>query len=269
MSVVTFFGSDRIETSQTASLSAIATYLSIEQNYRILIINANYNDSSFQDFFWEENKNVKPRADLETGITGLVKATASNKISPEIITNYTKTIFKDRLELLTDGNIPKEDYEKQKTYMKNIVKMANKYYDLVFIDIKGNIEAPYIQEILAESDLIVANTSQRIKKIKQFLEERRRFTVINKKNVIILIGKYDKFSKYNVKNIQRLFVKQEIYAIPYNTTFFESCSEGQVADFIINYRKEKQASAQGPIIEAISKVSNAIINKLKELKLQE
>ena len=198
MSVVTFFGSDKIETAQTASLSAIATYLSIEQNYRILMINANYNDSSFQDFFWEESKNLRPRTDLETGITGLAKATASNKISPEIITNYTRTIFKDRLELLTDVNIPKEDYEKQKAYMRNIIKMANKFYDLVFIDIKGNIEEPYIQEILAESDLIVANTSQRIKTIKQFSEERRKFNVISKRNVMILIGKYDKFSKYNV-----------------------------------------------------------------------
>ena len=36
------------------------------------------------------------------------------KTTPEIITNYTKTVFKDRLEILTDNNIPRDTYEKQK-----------------------------------------------------------------------------------------------------------------------------------------------------------
>ena len=135
MSVVTFYGNNKVETAQTTSMAGIATYLSLEQNYRILLLNTKHNDTSLQECFWEQQGNSRPRNDLETGIGGLVKAIASNKTSPEIITNYTRTVFKERLEVLTDNNIPKEIYEKQKEYMRSIIKMANKYYDLVFVDL--------------------------------------------------------------------------------------------------------------------------------------
>lgn len=266
MSVVTFFGNNKVETSQTTSMAAIATYLSIEQNYKILIINTKYNDTSLQECFWEQSKNMRPRTDLETGISGLIKAIASNKISPEIITNYTRTIFKERLEILTDNNIPREDYEKQKEYMKSIIRLANKYYDLVFVDLEGTIEEPYIQGIFQETNLIVVNPSQRIKSIKEFIREEKKYGNIN--NSIVLIGKYDKYSKYNIKNLQRTERIQEIYGIPYNTLFFEACNEGNLADFIINYRNAKQTSLQAPIMESIAEVANRIIEKLKELQMQ-
>ena len=169
MSVIAFYGNDKIETAQTASMAGIATYLSIEENYKILLINTKYNDTGLQDCFWAQAGNERPRTDLDTGITGVIKAIASNKTTPEIITNYTKTVFKDRLEILTDNNIPRDTYEKQKEYMKSIIRMANKYYNLVFVDIEGSLEDPYVQEILQESNLIVANTTQRMKALKEFL----------------------------------------------------------------------------------------------------
>ena len=162
MSVITFFGNDKVETAQTTSMAAIASYLSIQENYRMLLINANHNDRGLQECFWKSNSNMRVRTDLESGISGLIKAIASNKATPEIITNYTKTVFKDRLEVLTDTDMPREMYEKQREYMRSIIRMANKYYDLVFVDLKGNIQENYIQEILQESNLIVANTTQRI-----------------------------------------------------------------------------------------------------------
>jgi len=268
MSVVTFFSNDKVETSQTTSMAAIATYLSIEQNYKILLINTRYNDTSLQECFWEQSKNNRPRTDLETGISGLIKAIASNKISPEIITNYTRTIFKDRLEVLTDDNLIREDYEKQKQYMKNIIRLANKYYDIVFVDAEGTLEDLYCQEIFKESNLIIANTSQRIKIIKDFLQDRKKYEFINNNNTIVLMGKYDKYSKYNAKNLQRAERIPDIYGIPYNTLFFEACNEGNLADFIINYRKVKQSSVQAPIIESITEVADRIIYKLKELQMQ-
>lgn len=268
MSVVTFFSNDKAETSQTTSMAAIATYLSIQQNYKILLINAKYNDTSLQECFWEQSKNMRTRTDLETGINGLIKAIASNKISPEIITNYTRTIFKERLEVLTDNNIIKEDYEKQKEYMRSIIKLADRYYDLVFLDIEGNLEDPYIQSIIQESSLLIANTSQRIKIIEDFLQDRKKYDFINNKNTIVLMGKYDKYSKYNVKNMQRAERIQDIYGIPYNTLFFEACNEGYLADFIINYRKVRPTSVQAPIMESISTLASRIIEKLKELQMQ-
>ncbi len=268
MSVVTFYGTNECETAQTTSMAGIATHLSIEQNYKILLINAKYNDTSLDECFWEQSKGIKPRNDLETGIGGLIKAISSNKTAPEIITNYTKTIFKERLEVLTDNNILKENYKKQMEYMPSIIKLANKYYDLVFVDVEGSLEEPYIQQILRETNLIVANISQRIKYIKGFLGQRANYDFLKNDNIMYLIGKYDKYSKYNAKNLQRAERIHDVYGIPYNTLFFEVCNEGNLADFIINYRKVRQNSVQAPIIESIHEIGERIIYKLKELQLQ-
>ena len=268
MSVVTFYGNGEIETAQTTSMAGIATYLSLEQNYRILLLNTKYNDTSLQECFWEQNNNAKPRGDLETGIGGLLKAIASNKTSPEIITNYTRTIFKGRLEILTDNDIPKENYEKQKEYMRSIIRMANKFYDLVFVDLEGKLEDEFTQKILQESNLIIANTSQRIKVIRKFMQTRKNYETTKSNNIIFLLGKYDKYSKYNAKNLQRLEKIQEIYGIPYNTLFFEACNDGKLADFIIKNRNVRPNSIQAPIMEAFEETGQAIIDKLKELQMQ-
>lgn len=266
MSVITFYNNGEIETAQTTSIAAISTYLSVEQNYKILLIDSKYNNTTLQNCFWEQTEKV--RTDLETGIGGLTKALMSNKTSPEIITNYTRVVFKKRLEVLAGNNILNENYENYKKYMKNIIRMANKYYDLIFIDANGGLGDSYIQDILKESNLIVLNTSQRMKYIKEAKQLKRTNELFNKNNTIFLIGKYDAKSKFNIKNIQRLENMQEIYQIPYNTMLFERSNEGKMADFIIDNRKAKPNSVNGPAIEAISEVSMKIIEKLKELQMQ-
>ena len=268
MSVVTFFSTDKVETSQTTSMSVIATYLSVEKNYKILLINTKRNDISLQECFWDRSKIVKSKNILELGINGLIKAITSNKISPEIITNYTRTIFKGRLELLTSSSLTEEDYEKQKPFLRNIIKLASKCYDLVFVDLEGSLEDPHIQNILNESNLIVVSTSQRIKIIENFLNERKKYNVADNKKTIVLIGKYDRFSKYNIKNLQRMSKMQDIYGLPYNTLFFEACNEGSLAEYTIKYKKAKGANVQAPLMESVSELSNAIVDKLKKIQMQ-
>lgn len=104
------------------------------------------------------------RADLATGTTGVAKAILSNKTSPEIIKYYTKTIYKDRLELLTEDNITQEDYQNQRRTYKEIAKIANRYYNLVLVDISGSPEESITRSILEESDIVVVNLPQNIKK---------------------------------------------------------------------------------------------------------
>ena len=107
-----------------------------------------------------------------------------------------------------------------------------------------------------------------VENYEEFLQKRREYDILNKEKILYLIGKYDKYSKYNVKNIERTERIYDVYGIPYNTLFFEACNEGNLADFMINYRNVKQTSTQAPIIDSISEVAFRIIDKLKELQMQ-
>lgn len=267
MSVVTFWSTGRVETAQTTSMAGIATQLTVEHNYKILLLNAKHNDSSMEECFWEDKLNSR-RTDLETGMTGLMQAITSNKATPEIITNYTRAVFKDRLEVLTDGNILKDTYDKQMTRMREIIKIANKAYDLVFVDLEGSIEDPIIQGILEESNLVVIGLTQRDKIIKEVTKIQQTNPLLNKNNVMFLMGKYDKFSKYNTKNVERTYRLKDVFGIPYNTLFFESANEGGLADFFTQYRKLKPTHPQAPLVDSMEQFSERMIYKIKELQLQ-
>lgn len=54
MSIVSFWSNGKEQTGKTLSMAAIATNISIERNYRILIISTGYKDKTLSDCFWKE-----------------------------------------------------------------------------------------------------------------------------------------------------------------------------------------------------------------------
>lgn len=276
MAIISFCSNGKGETGKTASIAAITTYLAVHHNYKILILDTKYNDYSYQDCFWKEDKAIKlihadsGRTNIASGITGLSKAILSNKTSPEIITNYTRIVFGDnRLEVLTEVNTEKAEYETHKKIFKDIAKIASKYYDLVFVDIDSKLEDYITNSILEISDLIVTNLSQKMRHINDYLKTKEENIILQDKAVIPLLGRYDKHSKYSAKNIARYMKEKEgVCAIQYNTLFFEACNEGEVADFFIKFRKINPKDKNAEFIEQVKKTAEKIIYKLQELQMR-
>lgn len=277
MSVVTFWSDGREQTGKTLSIAAISTYMAVEHNYRILIISTGYRDDTLNQCFWKEKKIKRnfglfgPNTNeiLEEGIVGLAKVVKSNKLSPENITNYTKIIFKDRLEVLQGFRGETSDYDElEKTY-PDIINLANSYYDLVFIDLDNEMNPSIREMILANSDLIVANISQRLTSIDRFMETRENTPILNSKKTLLLIGKYDKFSKYSIKNITRYMgEKNKVSTIPYNTLFFEACEEAKLPDLIFNLRKIDEEDINGFFLSEVKRTSENIMYRLQDLAIK-
>lgn len=274
MAIISFWSEGDREAGKTASLAAIATQISIDNTYKTLIFNAEYNDSSLEECFWSPKKPRKEafmlgnRADLATGTTGVAKAILSNKTSPEIIKYYTKTIYKDRLELLTEDNITQEDYQNQRRTYKEIAKIANRYYNLVLVDISGSPEESITRSILEESDIVVVNLPQNIKKINEYLELKRTNKVFNTEKTIVLIGRCDKNSKYNAKNLSRQTNIRDLYPVPYNTQFLEAINEGKITEFFTKFRGRIHPDENTYFLEEVKKNSERILEKLKELQMR-
>ena len=210
MSVVTFWSNGKEQTGKTMSIAAIATYMAIEHNKRILVISTANKKDALENCFWETKKSRKliglftsknNYMDTQNGIDGLVKLMKSNKISSDIITNYTKIVFKDRLEILLGS----KTIEDKSTYYPDIIKMANQFYDLVFVDLDNSINEFSRSQILKDSNLIIANVNQRLASIDEFNEACEEEEYLESNKVLVLIGRYDKYSKYNSKNITRYF----------------------------------------------------------------
>ena len=107
MAIIGFWSGSKKETGQTLSVTSIATHMSIEHNYKILLIDATFDDDTMERCFWTVNdkKDVakllnKGKMDISSGAEGLLSAVASNKTTPEIVKNYTRVVFNNRLDVL-------------------------------------------------------------------------------------------------------------------------------------------------------------------------
>ena len=274
MSVVTFWSNGKEQTGKTMSIAAIATYMAIEHNKRILVISTANKKDALENCFWETKKSRKliglftsknNYMDTQNGIDGLVKLMKSNNISSDIITNYTKIVFKDRLEILLGS----KTIEDKSTYYPDIIKMANQFYDLVFVDLDNSINEFSRSQILKDSNLIIANVNQRLASIDEFNEACEEEEYLESNKVLVLIGRYDKYSKYNSKNITRyLGRKKEILTIPYNTLYFEATEEAGVPDMFLKFRNLTDSEDRnGFFIQEVKRASEAIIYKLQDLQM--
>lgn len=275
MSIVTFWGTGKEQAGRTMAVAAIATNMAIERNKRILVVSASLNNETLKNCYWSESIEKKSSifrpvsgVELDNGIEGLTKIIQSNKISPELITDYTKVVFKDRLEILL-GFEEKTLYTPEniaKIY-KEIVNLAEKYYDIVIVDLDNEIVQAGADVILTKSDVIIAMTTQKISSIK-YMKEKIGVSLPSGKTML-LIGRYDKTSKYNTKNLLRLLgEKKELLIMPYNTLFFEAAQEGTVADLFLKLRRiEDKNSGDAFFMEQVKNVTQEILKKIDGNKL--
>ena len=276
MSIVTFWNNGKEQTGKTLSLAAICTHLAIEHNYRILLISTGYQDEKIDKCFWEQGKKTKknlglfgPNANvaMQEGIAGLVRIMKSNKLAPEHITNYTKIVFKDRLEILPTFKGEKNEYNEIRKYYPEIINLANSYYDLVFVDLDRQVQEEIQEAVMSYSNLIVVRLNQGLASINKFMELREEKPFFKSKKVLLTIGRYDKFSKYNVKNITRyLGEKNKVSTIPYNTLFFEACEEAKVPDMFLSLRKTEEDDRNGFFLAEIRRAVDNIIYRLEDLR---
>ena len=279
MAVITFHNTETKETGQTLSVAAIATHMAIEHNYKILVISTSFNDLTLENCFWEYDK-IRPMGviktgeksvGLESGVEGLIKVLASNITSSEIVKNYTRIVLRDRLDILLSPKT--QSYQESATltqYYQDILNAAKRYYDLIFVDLSKNVPKQNAANILQESDIVVVNLTQRLRTINNFAELREANDFYKRKNVMLLIGKYDPFSKYTSKNISRyLKEKKGVSSIPYNTLFFEASSEGTIIDFFLKIRSITDENDRNMnFLKAVKEVDANIIFKLQELQMK-
>lgn len=277
MSIVTFWNNKKEETGKTLAIAAISTYMAIEHNKKILAVSTGHKDATLDRCFWEERKLKKnlglfgPNTNtaMEDGIVGLETLMKSNRVSPEQITNYTKIIFKDRLEVLPSFKGEELEYNEIKTNYPDIVTLANRYYDLVLVDLDDEVGDDIANQILQSSNLIVATLNQRLTSINNFMKLKEEVPVFNSPKTLILIGRYDKFSKYTIKNMTRYMgEKNKVSTIPYNTLFFEACEEAKVPDLFLKIRKVDEDDRNGFFLSEVRRTTENIIYRLQDLAMK-
>lgn len=282
MSIITFVNNIKEDTGKSMSLVAIATYMGIEYNNKVLVVSTTDRQDKIKSCFFEDKQVKKIRfgifgenkstLDTESGIEGIAKIIRSNRLTPDMITNYTKVVFKDRLEILLGAEIKDKKNQEEKVRINeeyiDLISNANNYYDKVFVDLDENITEDVREQIISMSDLVIVNSSQNYKSLQKLKENKEKSELLNSPKTLILIGRYDKYSKYNSKNITRyLEEKNQVLTVPYNTLYFEALNEAGVPDLFLRFRKLYDSEDRNALfIEEIKRASENIIYRIQELQ---
>lgn len=279
MAIITFRSNEMKETGQTLSLVATATQMAIEHNHKILIVSTNFKDVTLENCFWELDRLNKPvttgkdhmaAVGVDSGVEGLIKVLVSNKTSTDIVKNYSRTLLRDRLDILMSPKTENyQEYIQLASNYAEILRSADRYYDLVFVDLTSRMDESVAQSILDVSDIVVLNITQRLKNINDFLELKQTDDFYKRRNIMLLLGRYDAHSKYNIKNVTRyLREKRNILAVPYNTLYFEACSEGKVIDYFLKLKNIDENDRNYKFLEEINRIDTEILYKLQELQMK-
>jgi len=286
MSIITFWNDTREQSGKTLASVAVATRMAIERNSKILLISTSFGDSTIKDCFWgnADTKNISflntktSNIAVENGMEGLIKLVTSNKLTPNIITDYTRVIFKERLEVMAgfasmrsatlDENL--KEFRKIEEYYIDLIRTANQYYDIVIVDLDKMLSTEIREKILQLSNINVYVLSQKLESINRYNELRKANGEYIRNKCIPVIGRYDNRFKYNSKNIARyLGDKKEFHLIPLNLLFMEAAEEANVVDLFLKLKNVKDKTDENYIfMQCILNLTNDIVKKLQEMQMR-
>ncbi len=279
MAIVTFWSEDEKVTSQTTSLIASAVQMGIERNLKILIVDASFKGEMMKKAFMQDESNTDlikkinmGKVDISAGIEGLLAAVSSNKISPETVKSYSTPILVGRVDIIYGlKTIDKKVFENSLMPMLEMVKIADMYYDLIFIDLqKGLRNSPAINEILKASELVIYTMEQKLEQINRFIDLwGKDEALLNKNRVIPLLTREDSFSKYNCDNIARkIGMKPGMPSIVYNTLLMEAMQEGKLVNLLITLNDDNSTYRNNYLIKTLEDLNLLIIDRIQQLKYE-
>ncbi len=284
MSIITFWNDTREQVGQTYTTVAVATKMAIERNYKVLLISTSINDSTIRKSFWSGenttklfNKGSEPVVG-ENGIEGLFKLLNSNKLTPSIITDYTKVVFKGRLEVISGYTSSRkvtreENLEMLKRIEENyieLIKTANQYYDMVIVDLDKRLSEKVRDEIIKLSDVNLLVLAQKMENLMEYKMLKGNGEDWAKNRCIPVVAKYVKEYKYNSKNIARfLQEKKELNVIPFNMQLVEAVEETKIVDMFLKLRNIKDKTDENHIfMECVLDLTNRILEKLQDMQMR-
>lgn len=284
MAVITFYTHGKDQTGNTVSAISFATFLGLTKNKKTLLISTGYKDNTVSESLWPIEKQRKsffadamqkyaPKQEVfQRGIDSLDRIVRSNKLEPNIITNYTRVALNDkRLEVIDSYMGDKGQFEQiQESYPK-VIAAASRYYDNVIVDIDKRLNQQTKEEILNVSDIVLAMSIQKahnVEQIKKLIDEKK---CLKPENTLVTLGRYDKNMKYNAKNLARTILKQRkpLDTIPYNSQIAEAIQEGRVIDVIFGILNLRNADESYFFVQELQRLVDDIDEKVLQIEMRE
>ncbi|NLO39756.1 MAG: ParA family protein [Ruminiclostridium sp.] len=254
------FWSNSHQLGTTQNMAAIAVLTALEYRLRVLMAHTHFDRSSLESAFIEKRYMRDQLTDLsDSGIDALSRFVRFNRVDKDVIAGFSTTILKNKLDLLFGTRNTNREifFSNLKPVIGTIVQSASAGYDLVLIDTApGNNDIS--AKILEQSDLIIVNLSQNIHILEDFLGGSMDY----RDKMMILLGKYDANSRFNLKAIRKKAGNIPVLAVPYDISFADACAESRVVDFFMKNLTVERDDPHFPFMMGVREAAEAILARL-------
>ncbi|RRJ54891.1 chromosome partitioning protein ParA [Paenibacillus oralis] len=235
MGQVAFWSNRYGQSGNSTNMIAVATLIGMEYVTRTLISHTHWSMSSLESTFLKgKTSTVNDIEYSNVGIDALERLARSNRLTPNMVKDYADTILRDRLELLRGTAKPNEEmFSSIHDVIESILDTVKGYYNLSLIDVSSGTQNELTNIVLATSDVIVVNLNQNIAVLEEFFDHEQP-DFLKEKQYVIVLGQYDRHSKYSVSNIKRMYKPNApIFTVPHCTGFMDALNDKSVVEFFL------------------------------------
>ncbi|MGY3386799.1 hypothetical protein ACVWZB_004753 [Paenibacillus polymyxa] len=244
MAIIAFWSPDHGR-GNTANAVAVGTMMGLDYDIRTLIAQTQSNRTNLETVFMKA-KEVQFRNlinPVSSGIDNLERLVKSRRLSAESISNNAISLESGRLDLLK-GTQKKVDSEEYPAIAAAIFSEAKRYYQSIVLDLHSGHKDGVTKQLVKEADLVVVNLSQDRFLLERFIRQEDWPEELENKRKIILIGQYDKNSKYNLSNIKRNFkVQDPLFGLSYCPGYRDAFNDMDVLNW---FRRTRNAGKNHP-----------------------
>lgn len=253
---IAFFSNKPGQAGTSSNLLAITTMLSLKYQVQSAILQLQYKESNnLQVPLIGRNRESIYFSDI--GMDALMRNVNAGIFERENIEDCCVSLLENQVHFIPETRkLNKGLYENDlKDILSPLLHTLNDFHDLVFIDVDAN--NPLCGQLFDEVDMIVANLGQNPMQIEHFMKEYE----FKSKKMMYVIGRYDKNSYYNIKNISKTYHLdyKKMACIPYCTEYMDAMSNSEVIKFMYRNENCNREDINYDFIHQTEKAANKII----------
>lgn len=245
--------------ASTSNVIALSSLMALDHSNKSLLINPQTEQSLLEELYGNINDNNEMNYGGVVTLKNLIK---SKLFKPDVISDYTTTIYRSNLEFLSASQFMNADDEEeiQQFSLGMILSASNSNYDLTWIDAPSGINS-LSEFILKQADLVLVNLPQDKSAIHKFYKDYSKY--LKDKAYLILIGNYDALASYSTRNIRRTHKIQDVMLpVLYATDYKNAVNQNTVSEFFVRIRKTNKGESIYSYIHSLREVNQTILKEL-------
>lgn len=266
MGQIAFWGNVEGQTGTTSNVIAVSSLIGMEYSIRTLVTQTHYAESTLETAFFKALKVYDPlHTELnDSGLDALDRLVRSARLTPEAVRDYSFSIIRDRLDLLSGTGKPdKLLYHSFRETLQPIFEQALKYYNAVLVDVDSGCDNSITNQVLQQSDVIVVCLNQNMRVLDRFFAKEDWPEALHEKPYIIVLGQYDPHSKYKATNISRKYgVQAPIYTVPYCTSFRDACNDRDARQYFLRVQQQTKDEEAAFFMKEVRKLSKCLLSEI-------